>query len=437
MSYKTLEQQPSIGDSSWFKEARFGMFIHFGTYSLAARHEWHKNFAEMTNEEYNKYFENFAPDLFDPGVWADLAKEAGMKYFVITTKHHEGFCLWDSKYTDYKCTNTPYGKDILTPLVDAFRARGLKTGFYYSQVDWHHPDYLIDSYHPQRNNEQAIAENGKRNWENYVKYFHNQVEELVTGFGKVDLMWFDFTFPENDDSKFASKGKEEWHADEIIAKIRKHQPDILINDRLGVMQDLRTCEQVMMKSCFEHEGKPVIWESCQTFSGSWGYHRDEYTWKSTEMLVRMLIDTVSKGGNLILNVGPNARGEIDPRAVTRLKEIGQWMRLHGRSIYGCTQAPDDFKAPNDCRFTYNPETNRLYLHIYSWPFKKIAVEGLYGKIKYAQLLNDASEVVYTQIAPDEVENRPEKYTSIPGVTIFELPVQKPDVAVPVIEIILK
>jgi len=175
-----------------------------------------------------------------------------------------------------------------------------------------------------------------------------------------------------------------------------------------------------------------VWEACQTFSGSWGYYRDEYTWKPVDMLVRMLVDTVSKGGNLLLNVGPNARGEFEPRAIERLRGIGEWMRLHSRSIYGCSAS--EFSPPPDCRYTQNG--NRLYVHLFAWPFRHVHLDGLAGRVEYAQLLNDGSEIKMHVIDP----HQPAQNTTMggtPGALTLELPVQKPDVAVPVTELFLK
>ena len=182
------------GDTSWFTHDRFGMFIHWGTYALAARHEWVKNHESITDEEYEKYFKHFDPDLYDPNIWAKAAADAGMKYFVITTKHHEGFCLWDTKYTDYKATNTPYGKDVLKPMVEAFRKQNMRVGFYHSLLDWHHPHYTLDRCHPMRNNKEYIAKNKNKNIAIYREYLHNQTRELLTKFGKVDILWYDFSF---------------------------------------------------------------------------------------------------------------------------------------------------------------------------------------------------------------------------------------------------
>lgn len=185
------------GDTSWFIHDRFGMFIHFGLYSLPARHEWIKSFEKIPEEKYQKYFEHFNPDLYDPKDWARQAREAGMKYVVLTTKHHEGFCLFDTKYTDYNVMNTPYGKDIVREYVDAFRAEGIHVGFYYSLIDWHHPDFTIDRIHPRRDDENAEELNRGRDMKKYAKYMRDQVTELLTNYGKIDVLWFDFSYPDD------------------------------------------------------------------------------------------------------------------------------------------------------------------------------------------------------------------------------------------------
>jgi len=427
----TLQPAPTAGDTSWFVHDRFGMFIHWGLYSLAARHEWIKNHERIDDETYNsKYFKHFDPDLYDPGLWADAAANAGMKYFVITTKHHEGFCLWDSALTDYKATNTPYGKDLIRPMVDAFNSRGLRTGFYHSLIDWHHPDYVIDQHHPAMypGHPDRETANKTRDIRRYAEYLHGQTRELLTQFGKVDILWYDFTYE--------GKSKDDWQSEKLVKMIRELQPHVILDDRLDLENswDVKTPEQFQPREWVKVNGQPVVWEACQTFSGSWGYHRDEESWKSVDMLVQMLIDTVSKGGNLLLNVGPTGRGEIDERALDRLKGMGEWMQRHSRSIYGCTQAPDDFKTPRDCRLTYNPSTNRLYVHVFAWPFVELHLDGFGDRIAYAQLLNDASEI--------KVEGRPEWQAhhvgdDSAGVATLRLPVKKPNVTVPVIELFLK
>jgi len=422
------------GDTSWFTHDRFGLFIHWGLYAMAARHEWIKNFERIPTEDYDRYFKRFDPDLYDPAVWAAAAAGAGMKYFVVTTKHHEGFCLWDSKLTDYKATNTPAKRDLLKPMVEAFRKRGLKVGFYHSLLDWHHPDYPTDSCHPMRDNEEYIKADAKRDLGRYVAYLHGQTRELLTRHGKVDIMWFDFSVPAG--GRFKGKGKDEWRSEKLIKLVRSLQPRIILNDRLQIDQDVKTPEQFVPRAWVRVDGKPVVWEACHTFSGSWGYHRDEESWKSVDQLVKMLIDCVSRGGNLLLNVGPTARGEFDRRALDRLAGIGEWMKRHGRAIYGCTQAPEKYPCPEHCRYTWNPATRRLYLHVYSWPFRHLHLDGMAPLVEYAQLLNDASEVKMLKRVPEEAYGAM-KANRKPSLLTLELPVKKPDVQVPVVELFMK
>jgi alpha-L-fucosidase len=424
----------STANTKWFVHDRFGMFIHWGAYALAARHEWVKHKEKTSTADYQKYFDHFDPDLFDPRVWARLAKQAGMKYFVITAKHHEGFCLWDSKHTDYKATNTPCGRDLLGPTVEAFRAEGLKVGFYYSLLDWHHPDFTVDRFHPMRENAAERAKNAQRRMPRYAAYMRNQVRELLTKYGKIDVIWYDFSYPGED-----GKGCADWESEALYALTRKLQPEIMVDNRLDLegSGDFVTPEQFQpMQALVGKDGKPVVWEACQTFSGSWGYYRDEQTWKSVDQLVRMLVDGVSKNGNLLLNVGPTARGEFDDRARERLEGMGRWMHANSRSIYGCGPAPAEFTAPADCRLTYNPQTNRLYLHVFAWPFRDIYFPGLpKERVAYAQFLHDASEVFCKPVSDAAAGGA--KGSGNARLCAFQVPVVKPPVDVPVIEIFLK
>ncbi len=422
------------GDTKWFVHDRFGMFIHWGLYSMLARHEWVRNTEQISNEEYQVYFDLFNPDLFCPQEWARAAREAGMKYFVITTKHHEGFCLWDTKYTDYKVTNTPIGRDLLREVVDAFRAEGLRVGFYYSLLDWHHPDFTLDCLHPMHTRVKAEEFNRGRDMRRYAQYMRDQVTELLTQYGKIDVMWFDFSYPER------GKGHEQWESEELIRLVRRLQPDIVVDNRLDLpgSGDIQTPEQFTPDAgLVDEEGKPVVWEGCQTFSGSWGYFRDEASWKSVKMCIEMLINHVSRGGNLLMNVGPTSRGYIDDRAMARLAGFGAWMKYNSRSIYGCGPAPADMVAPPDCRYTYNAETKRLYLHCFAWPFRHVHLQGLCGRIRYAQLLADGSEIkIRDEVLP---ENSNLNSRTPGGALTLELPVVLPGqgTEVPVIELFLK
>ena len=436
------------GDTAWFMHDRFGMFIHFGLYSVAGRHEWMKHIECTTDEVYDKYLERFNPDLFDPKEWARQAKAAGMKYAVLTTKHHEGFCLFDSQYTDYKITNTPYGKDLVREYVEAFREAGIKVGLYYSLIDWHHPDFTIDWLHPRRFDPDAEEKSARCNFANYIEYMHNQVREIMTNYGKIDILWFDFSYKKPGygtlDSKekplpwMKGKAKEEWQSERLIKMVRELQPGIIINNRADVEQDTVTPEQSQPVCWPRHKetGEKMVWEVCQTFSGSWGYHRDEMTWKSPEMLIGLLINTVSRGGNLIMNVGPTGRGNFDARAVNALGVYEKWMKYNSASVYGCTEA-EGFEEPRDARLTMSEDGKRLYVHLMAYPFGKIAIKGLRGKIKNARFLHDGSELLYAE---------KKGYSELPmfdgmadedGWVYINLPTVKPDVVIPVIEINLK
>jgi alpha-L-fucosidase len=435
------------GDTSWFVKDRLGLFIHWGLYSMGARHEWLKSLEHISNEEYDlKYFKHFEPDLYDPEKWADIALAAGMKYFVITTKHHEGFALWDSKHTEYKATNTLAGKDLLRPMVEAFRSRGIKVGFYHSLIDWHHDQYILDDKnHPHCNDPELIKKMNKgRDQMKYVDFLHAQVRELLTDFGKIDLLWFDFSFPNDDDRLDFSKGKgrEAWRSDELYKMIRELQPDIMINDRLNLPNiggDMKTPEQYQPRKGFEIDGQAVVWEACQTFSGSWGYHRDEMTWRSSRQLLSTFIDCVSKGGNMLLNVGPTARGEFDYRAIDRLESIGNWMHYHNRSIYNCGQAPKEFKCPEHCRLTYNADKKRLYVHILDWPYKHLHLDGksYIDQVEYAQFLHDASEVQFKGLEKWQMHSALNAGFDTDNTMTLTIPQQEPNVEIPVIELFLK
>jgi alpha-L-fucosidase len=427
-----LQPTPTAGDTTWFTHDRFGMFIHWGLYALAARHEWVKSRELIDDENYQKYFDHFSPDLYDPRAWAAAARDAGMKYVVITAKHHEGFCLWDTQQTDYKATNTPFGKDLLRPFVEAFRDAGLRVGFYYSLIDWHHPDFPIDIYHPLRDREDVAELNRGRDMRRYAAYMREQVRELLTNYGQIDMIWFDFSSPGRTYRDLPGKGHADWESDQLLALTRELQPKIIVDNRLDLpteQADIHTPEQVQPTEWVKVAGKPVVWETCQTFSGSWGYHRDEATWKSADPRVHFFINTVSCGGNLLMNVGPTARGAFDPRALLALQTYAAWMRLHSRAIYGCTQS--EFTAPSGCRFTQNG--NRLYLHIYDWPFRHLHLRGLTGRIAYAQLLSDGSEVKILE--PSRATDHVHPAVSEDEIAL-ELPVIKPDVVVPVIELFL-
>jgi alpha-L-fucosidase len=420
----------------WWTDARFGMFIHWGLYSLPARHEWVKKNERIADADYQQYFDLFNPDLYDPRAWARMARQAGMKYAVITSKHHEGFCLFDSKFTDYKATRTPAGRDLIREWVTAFRAEGLRVGFYYSLIDWHHPSYTIDRNHPQSatTDEEYAKLNQGRDMSVYRQYLKDQVRELLTNYGTIDIIWLDFSFP---DGKFG-KGRADWDSVNLLKMVRELQPGIIVNDRLDLLDveggwDFRTPEQYKPREWVTMNGLRVPWETCQTFSGSWGYYRDEMTWKDPSQLVELLAETVSKGGNLLLNVGPTSRGTFDERAQERLSAMGRWMQVNSRSIYGCTQAPAEFKAPPNTLLTYNPQTRRLYIHVLAWPMGELTLEGYGDKVRYAQLLHDGSEVRMSTRRSTTWLSEKAQVSEL----VLRLPIRRPDVEIPVIELVLR
>ncbi len=435
---------------AWWTHDRFGMFIHFGIYAIPARGEWVKCIERMDDEKYDVYFRDFNPDLFDAREWARTAKAAGMKYIVLTTKHHDGFCLFDSKLTDYKITKTAFGRDLVREYVDACRAEGLKVGFYYSLLDWRHPDYTVDERHPQRpfcppngvwtdeNRADFARLNAGRDMDRYRAYMFAQVRELLTQYGKIDIIWLDFSYPK----KEFGKDRRDWHSETLIKLVRELQPDVIVNNRLDLSDvpggwDFLTPEQMKVASWPTVGGARVPWETCQTFSGSWGYNRDQTNWKSPHQLIELLVHAVAHGGNLILNVGPTARGTFDGRATDRLSQMGRWMRLNGRSVYGCTAAPDDFKTPDGTELTYNPKTNRLYVHLLNYP-----ACGLYiafpDRVAGASFLHDGSELKYGpfNFASHANELGDTKENDTPMGIVY-LPAAKPDVEVPVVELVLK
>ena len=399
---------------AWFDEARFGMFIHWGAYSCGARYTWLKSHEKLTTEQYNKYTDHFDPDLFDPQQWAKAAKTAGMKYFVFTSKHHDGFCLFDSKHTDYKYKK----QDLLKGVIEAFRGEGLKVGVYYSLPDWHHPNYPHDARHPQRD----IPE--ECDFMPYREYLHNQIREILTNYGKIDIVWFDGSYPDT---------AHIWDMPAIRAMAQELQPGILIS-RLPGYDDFQTPEQnIPQQGMFNADGTPAHWEGCQVLHGEWCYIREK-KWKTVPELIQMLIRHTSRGGNLLLNVGPTARGLLDKHTVELLEGLGEWMKWNSKAIYNCTGAPAEFPEPEGCRYTYNKERNTLYLHILSWPDRRIDLPGLGNKVEYAQLLCDGGEIGFTEHMPGNV-NGPRNPAK--GTLRLALPVTSPELPIPVVELFLK
>jgi alpha-L-fucosidase len=367
---------------AWWREARFGMFIHFGLYAVPAGEwngrtdygEWIRNNAQIPIDTYDGFRAKFNPTGFDAAAWVRLAKQAGMKYIVVTTKHHDGFCLFDSKETEFDVMSTPFRRDIMKELSEACRREGIRLGWYYSIMDWHHPDYL-----PRRDWEQRSAEGA--DFDRYVRYMKAQLKELLTNYGKIDILWFD--------GQWEGTWNDERGRD-LYTYVRSLQPDIIINNRVGRGQDaigdFGTPEQEIPAT-----GLPgVDWETCMTMNDNWGYNRADKNFKTASDLIRKLADIASKGGNFLLNVGPAADGVIPPESVDRLQDIGRWMQPNGESIHGTTASP--LGAVPWGRITMKAlgaSNTRLYLHAFDWPRDgRLVVPGLLNGARQAYLLSD-------------------------------------------------
>lgn len=395
MTQTIIEQRTQR--TEWFLQARFGMFIHWGLYAIPARGEWVRNAEKISNEDYQVYFDEFNPDRYDPRAWAKAAKEAGMKYAVLTAKHHDGFCLFDSKLTEYKSTNTKAGRDLVREFVEAFREEGLKVGLYYSLIDWHHPNYPAygDDLHPMRDND--AYKRDPNQFGIYLDYLHGQVRELLTNYGKLDIMWFDFSYKD-------MKG-EAWRATELMDMIRSLQPHIIVDNRLEASGDgggsiytnnpsiysgdFASPEQIIPPiGVTDEDGNSIPWEACVTLNNNWGYAVADSTYKTARTVIRKLVECVSKNGNLLLNVGPDAKGDIPVQSLRILEEVGQWMRLNGESIYGCGQS--NLPKPDWGRYTQNGD--KLYAHLLEESIGPVNLAGLADRVKHARLLSDGSEL---------------------------------------------
>jgi len=348
----------------WFHEARFGMFIHWGLYSIPARGEWVMYVERIPKEEYARLAKRFKPKRFDADAWVALAKEAGAKYMVLTTRHHDGFCLFDSKVSDFTSVKTAAKRDFVAEYAEAVRKAGLKVGFYYSLLDWRFPGYFDHKAHP----ESARA---------MIEQAHAQVEELMTNYGRIDLLWYDGAWVPGIEGK---DGAEFWRTKELNAKVRSLQPHIIINNRSGLPEDLDTPEQHVTAS-----EKGRAWESCMTIGDSvgWGYIHNNPNMKSVTQLIQHLVTAASGEGNYLLNVGPKPDGTIRKEEVDRLRGIGRWLRVNGESIYGSERCP--FGAGIVGLTT--AKGNNAYIHVFRWPKQgEVVVPGIGNQIKSATLL---------------------------------------------------
>ncbi len=389
----TETQEQHDARMQWWREARFGLFIHWGLYAVPAGEwkgetshaEWIRETAQIPLEEYDKFVAQFNPVKFNADEWVRMAKDAGMKYIVITSKHHDGFCLFDSKETDFDVMSTPFKRDILKELSEACAREGLKMCWYHSIMDWHHPDYL-----PRRNWEMGRRTEGAK-LDRYVEeYLKPQLKELTTNYGKIGVLWFD---GEWENSWNETRGRD------LYQYVRSLQRDIIINNRVSSGRsgmaglttegafagDFGTPEQQVPATGLAG----VDWESCMTMNDHWGYNKNDKNWKSAKELVQMLADIASKGGNLLLNVGPTAEGLFPPESVERLRAIGEWMKVNGEAIYGTDASPFKQLPWGRCTQKAIDGGTRLYLHVFNWPGnKKLVLPGIYNDAKQGYLLAD-------------------------------------------------
>ncbi len=362
----------------WWHEARFGMFIHWGLYSVHARHEWAMEEEAIPVTEYQQMATEFRPVPNAAKAWARLAKAAGMKYMVMTTKHHEGFCHWDTKLTNYNAMQQGPKRDLVREYVEAARAEGMRVGFYYSLMDWHHPDG-------------ATCKTDEAAQKRFVEYTHGLIRELLTNYGKIDVLWYDVDWPLT---------PEQWESERMNRMVFELQPEIIVNNRNGLPGDFSTPEQHIEVS---KAGR--AWESCMTMNDSWGFQRADDAWKTPKTIARNLVQCSRDGGNYLLNIGPKADGTIPRESLEILTEVGRWMDTSGETIYGS----DVCHVRRSEYATFTRKGNTLYMHVYFWPASSpatsvgeaqsdLAIAGLTCKVKSARFLRSGVAIAFKQDA---------------------------------------
>ena len=363
----------------WFKRARFGMFIHWGPYSLHGRCVWARYRERMPAAEYEELAGKFKADNYRPDEWVDLALEAGMKYIVLCTRQHPGFSLFDTKYSEFSAPKMGAKRDLVGEFVEACRKKGMRVGLYYSLLDWRYPAYF------------SGPQDDPDGWARFLEYVHGQVRELCTNYGTIDILWYDGRWPWK---------AEDWKAAELNATVRELQPDIIINNRSGLPEDFDTPEQRM--SSARDDGR--TWEACMTMNDHWAYSPTDRNWKSARQLIHALIQCVSSGGNLLLDVGPRPDGSFPPEAVEHLQEIGRWMRAHGESVHGTGSCPlntihstalkEDSLLGKTGLTTCRDHT--VYLHVLHWRGERMTIANVKNRIQSARVLITGQDVEFEQ-----------------------------------------
>ena len=358
-------QADRVRRMQWWHQAKFGMFIHWGLYSVLGRHEWVMENEGIPVSEYEPLAKRFNPKPNAARAWAKLARQAGQKYMVMTTKHHEGFCQWDTRLTNYCAAKQGPGRDLVREYVDAARAEGLRVGFYYSLMDWHHPDGARC----------ATDEEARKR---FVAYTHGLIRELLTNYGKIDVLWYDVRWPLTAD---------QWESEKMNKMVFELQPDIIVNNRNGLPGDFATPEQ---RITAETNGR--AWESCMTLNDSWGFQQSDDSWKPSKQVIRNLISCARDGGNYLLNIGPKPDGSIPEESVRILTEVGQWMAKNGDTIY-----QSDLCQPRRNNYaSFTRKGNTLYMHVHYWPGDTVAMSGLQTTVKSARLLAGDKKIEFHQ-----------------------------------------
>ncbi len=357
----------------WFETSRYGMFIHWGPYAVAARGEWVLNRERIPTDEYTeRYVDHWKAEKYDPATWCQLAKEAGMGYIVLTTRHHDGFALWDSKASSFNAAQKGPKRDLLVPYVAAARAAGLKVGFYYSPASWTHPDYPGAFFRDWPSNTDWASEAAR---ERFLKFYRDQLRELLTGYGPIDYLWFDGCVPDLD-------------GDVTLKMVYELQPAIVVNNRLGCPFDIECCEQAIKPG-------PVgqAWEACMTLNDNWGYHAGDRKWKTPQNVVEMLLTCAENAGNLLLNVGPRADGMIPDESVRILREAGAWLKKNRAAV---TRSERHLLAVNGTAYPITARGNRIYLHFMREPFGSFCWAEIQNKVLNARLLVDGRPISFRQ-----------------------------------------
>ena len=370
----TLTEKDRITRMQWWKRARFGMFIHWGLYSQLARHEWVMNRERIPKREYEKLAATWKPKPRPMREWAKLAKAAGMRYLVMTTKHHEGFCLWDTQQTTYNSVKHGPGRDLVDEYVDACREFGLKVGFYYSLMDWHHVDGARCAYN----------ESARRR---FLDFTQGCIRELMSNYGKIDVLWYDVSWPLSDSAQ--------WESRTMNRMVRKLQPSILINDRSKLPEDFGTPEENVTPQA---PAKGRGWEACMTYNGSWGYMPSACDWRSNREVISMLGTCAGFNGNLLLNIGPAPDGSVPEEAKVRLKTIGKWTAKHGEAMYGDVDRIDVNGLewmPVQCGWSIKRKS--LYWWVKNWPGNdELTIGGLKTRVTRITNLTTGKRIAFNQ-----------------------------------------